>query len=105
MQFNKPQFKSLHLLLIILIAGGISIFAFAPFNHSYIMAVTILMLLYVIDNFAAYVSKKKLFAYGYFFGFTYFATQLYWAFYSLYKIIDTGLIISTLAYIFFVGFF
>ncbi len=104
MQLNKPQFKSLHLLLIILIAGGISIFAFAPFNHSYIMAVTILMLLYVIDNFAAYVSKKKLFAYGYFFGFTYFATQLYWAFYSLYKIIDTGLIISTLAYIFFVGF-
>ncbi len=90
--------------LILLIAGGCSVFAFAPHNITIMIIISILLLLFVINNLNATTSKKTVFFSGYLYGLIYFATQLYWAFYSLYKVIDTGLIIALIGFIAFVGF-
>lgn len=89
---------------ILLIAGICSVFAFAPHNITIMILVSILLLLLVIDNLNETTTKRRIFFYGYIYGLVYFATQLYWAFYSLYKVIDTGLVIAIIGFVAFVGF-
>lgn len=45
------------------------------------------------------MSRCKILAYAYLYGLAYFNTQLYWIFYSLYKVINAGLIVSVVAII------
>jgi apolipoprotein N-acyltransferase len=84
--------------LVLAIAGGISIFAFAPFNYSLIIIVSLVLLLVVIENCCNKQSSSwMILAYGYIYGFAFFIIQLHWVFYSLYKIIHAGFIVSVVA--------
>lgn len=98
------KYNSVLMLLIIFIAGALSVFAFAPFNKSYCIVVSILLLLYVIDNFDHLIKNKSSFMCGWGYGLAYFALQLYWIYFTLYKIVDAGLIVSIFAYIVFVSY-
>ena len=84
--------------LILAIAGGISIFAFAPFNYSFIIIISIVILLMVIEHsLNSQSSNWKVAACGYIYGLAFFLSQLYWVFYSLYNIIHTGAIVAVVA--------
>ena len=98
-------------LLILIFAGAISIFAFAPFSNIFCIVLSVLVLLFILEKSSATYPKrsssphsKKLFLLGYIFGLAYFNTQLYWAFYSLYVVIGTGFIVAILGQIFFTAY-
>lgn len=86
-------------LLLTLFAGSISVLAFAPFNYSYVIVLSLLLLLVVIDGFDKKMSGWKVLGYGYLYGLAYFNTQIYWIFYSLYKVIGAGIFVSIIAII------
>lgn len=90
--------------ILVIFAGCISVLAFAPFSYPYMIVLSILLLLLVIDTFSKQVSKWKILGYGYLYGLAFFNTQLNWVFYSLYKVIDTGFIIAVIATLAFTGF-
>ncbi|MFN8770032.1 MAG: apolipoprotein N-acyltransferase [Neisseriaceae bacterium] len=98
-----PYIKFYHYLLLF-IAGLVSVFAYAPFNFSAIIILSLLILLHIIYNFNESTTKKAAFFCGFSYGIGFFGSQLYWIFYSLYKVIDTGIIVSTIAYIIFILF-
>ena len=83
-KLNKFYIKS----LILIFAGVVSVFAFAPFNKTLVMVFAVLILLFVLEN-STLLGKRRYFTLGYVFGLAYFNTQLYWAFYSLYVVIGT----------------
>jgi len=86
--------------LILAIAGAISIFAYAPFNYSFVIIISLVLLLIVIESSCNKRSSNwKILAYAYIYGLAYFNTQIYWIFYSLYKIIHAGFIVSLVAMI------
>jgi len=95
-QINLP-------LVILLIAGILGALSFSPFNFSYFIIASILLLFYNVEN-----RKKNSwrfdFVYGFCYGLTYFGLQLYWVVYSLYKIIGTSLFIAIVGYTLFVAF-
>ena len=78
----------------LIIAGGISLFAFAPYNISIFICLSLFIVLAVTNAMAKTEKKWHIFAYGFLYGYTFFATQLYWIFYSLYAVIRTGLWVS-----------
>lgn len=84
-----------HVLLIV--AGCVSLFAFAPFTKPIFIIISILILLSVIYNKPNTLPKLRIISYGYAYALAYFATQLYWIFYSLYKVIDAGAVLSVIA--------
>jgi apolipoprotein N-acyltransferase len=90
--------------LLVLFAGCISVLAFAPFNHPYIIVLSILLLFLVINKFDNKLSKWRLLGYGYLYGLAFFNMQLYWVFYSLYKVIDAGFFVSLIALVGFTAF-
>ncbi len=73
------------------LSGTIAVFAFAPFNLSFIILISILGLL-----FSFYKSSASAFKIGYSYGIGFFAIQIYWLFYSLYFIIKAGSLIASL---------
>lgn len=79
-------FKSKLPYLMLLIAGGISVFAFAPFNHGLCIVISMLLLLWYSNN----ETIKNGFYGALFYGIGFFASQLYWMFYSLYYVINIG---------------
>lgn len=83
--------------LILLVAGCISVFAFAPFNKSVLIMVSLVALLWVIDNQANDLSKRKILIYGFIYGLAYFNVQIYWIFYSLNSVIGAGFWVSLTA--------
>ena len=89
--------------LLLIVAGIISVFAFAPFNKILCIVVTILFVLLVLEN-SINLSKRKYFLLGYIFGLAYFNTQLYWAFYSLYVVIGTGFVVALLGQVLFTAY-
>ncbi len=90
--------------LILLIAGSISVFAFAPCNISLVMLISILILLWVIQNKPHDTKFKVILLYAYIYGFTYFNAQLYWIFYSLDVVIHAGFVVSLIGHICFMLF-
>ncbi len=98
-KLNKFYIKS----LILIFAGVVSVFAFAPFNKTLVMVFAVLILLFVLEN-STLLGKRRYFTLGYVFGLAYFNTQLYWAFYSLYVVIGTGFIVAILGQLFFTAY-
>jgi apolipoprotein N-acyltransferase len=82
--------------LVLIVAGLISVFAFAPFNYSWIIIISLCLLLTVIEQ-QKNTTTKDLISYGYVYGLAYFNVQLYWIFYSIYKVIDAGFWVSLVA--------
>lgn len=91
-------------LITLLVAGGISVFAFAPFRHGFVISLSIILLFWVMDSFDKNLSKWKLFGYGYVYGMAYFNSQGYWIYPSLYKIMGAGVGVSMLAQLGITGF-
>jgi len=85
--------------ILVFFAGCISVLAFAPFNRSYVIVLSLLLLFLVVNNFDVKISKWKLLGYGYLYGLAFFNMQLYWIFYSLYKVIEAGFFVSLIALI------
>lgn len=85
--------------LLAIFAGCISVLAFAPFSYPYVIVLSLLLLLLVIDDLGANSSKWKILGYGYLYGLAYFNTQIYWIFYSLYVKIGAGFFVSLIAMI------
>lgn len=82
-----------------LIAGGIAIFAFAPFNYTSIIIFSVLLLLIVINNQGNSISKWQALGLGYTYSMAYFNTQLYWIFYSVYYVIHAKFFVGVIAQI------
>lgn len=94
--------QELLLFLLLAIMGTITVFAFAPFYQSYIVLFSLLCLLLIIDPHPPSVLPNvQLLKYGYVYGLAYFSSQLYWIFYSLYKVIAAGFWLSLAAMIMF----
>lgn len=96
--------------LLLFILGAISVFAFAPFYQFYIIIISFIGLLLIIDD--SYIQElgkfklnsRKVLLYGYSFGGAYFASQIYWIFYSLYEVIKVGFLLSLSAQVLFVAY-
>jgi apolipoprotein N-acyltransferase len=84
-------------IVLLIIAGLISLYAFAPYN---ILLCTIIPFLII---FAIEYPKtnKNLFALCLLYGYSYFVIQIYWIFYFLYFVINAGIFVTALAVIFF----
>lgn len=91
--FNKTYFKYLLLLL----SGGISVFAYAPFNFSFLIIFSLLSFLWVINQLPNDLSKAKCCKYGYLYGCAFFAPQIYWIFYSINNVIQAGHLVAVIA--------
>jgi apolipoprotein N-acyltransferase len=87
-----------------LLGGFISVFAYAPFNFMPAIIISLLILILIMQTQRNSFNKLQHFLVGFIYGIGFFASQLYWIFYSLYVAIDTGLIIAVLGFIFFIGF-
>ncbi|MBP9743025.1 MAG: hypothetical protein KBD37_06695 [Burkholderiales bacterium] len=116
--------------LALIFAGCISVYAFSPYNFSPCIILSILVLLWIINNKSdthispvhsshwalmhrlrihSYVyniinssngigfSNYRILGYGLIYGLSYFGTQLYWIFYSLYFIIKANFWLSITA--------
>ncbi|MDQ5920449.1 MAG: Apolipoprotein N-acyltransferase [Pseudomonadota bacterium] len=80
---------------LLVFAGVIGVFAFAPYNLSACIVISILILLWIINKSSSKASKAA--GYGFLYGFSYFSSQIYWMFYSLYVVIKAGFWISLAA--------
>ena len=89
--------------LVLFIAGGISVLAFAPLNKGLFIILSLLILMWYSNECLLDKSAKRLLIGSYIYAAGYFLTQLYWIFYSLDKIIGTGLVVAILAQIAFSG--
>ncbi|MDD3266162.1 MAG: apolipoprotein N-acyltransferase [Burkholderiales bacterium] len=78
---------------ILILAGGLSVFAFAPFNKPLFIIVSLFGLIWVSNSF---ISKKQVIIGVLIYGLAFFWSQLYWMFYSLYSVINIGFINSAL---------
>lgn len=87
------KLKLLFPYLILLIAGVMSVFAFAPFNKPLFIIVSMFGLIWISNSF---VSRKQLIIGTMVYGLAFFWSQLYWMFYSLYSVINIGFINSAL---------
>ncbi|MEN9947143.1 MAG: apolipoprotein N-acyltransferase [Pseudomonadota bacterium] len=81
---------------ILFIGGLLSVLAFAPFQHSICILISLLSLFWWLEHSHSVTTKSRycgclIYALGY------FTAQLYWIFYSLDIIIKTGLIVAILA--------
>src|SRR3990167_1340063 len=85
--------------LAMLLSGGIAIFAFLPFDYHVIIVVSILLFLWVINNPESLKNQRQVLFLGYVFGLSYFNTQLYWIFYSIYYVIGAKFIVGLIAQI------
>ncbi len=90
--------------IILIMAGVICILAFAPFNQSLVIIVSLMLLISIINNKPRTIRKFHIFKYGYFYGLPYFITQLYWVFPSLYEVIQAGFFVSIIAWVLFSAF-
>lgn len=90
--------------VLLILAGMISVLAFAPFDKSFLIAPSILTLIFILEKSCATASKRSIFAYGYVYAVAYFISQLYWIFYCLYSVIQTGFIIAVSATLIFTGY-
>lgn len=103
--------------LLLLLAGGVSALAFAPFNRPIFLIISLFILFWYIEHtdlnitntfikervpFAATdkISEWPSFIKGlYCYAFGYFVAQLYWVFYSLYVVIGSSFIVALIAVI------
>jgi apolipoprotein N-acyltransferase len=77
---NKNYFE----FLILTILGGLTSLSLPPYNYLFINFVTFsLFFIYIFQKKKSDSSKSKAFLYGWFFGFGYFLTNLYWISISL----------------------
>jgi apolipoprotein N-acyltransferase len=83
--------------IMLIIAGMISIYAFAPYNVTLCTIIPFLVL-FTID-FPK--NNKQLFAWCLLYGYSYFVIQIYWIFYFLYYVINAGFFVTSLAVILF----
>ena len=90
--------------LLVFLAGLLSVFAYAPFNFMPAIVLSLLVLVFVLQTQGVIFSKSQFFNLGFIYGIGFFASQLYWIFYSLYVVIDTGLIVAVIGFIAFIGF-
>lgn len=84
--------------LILILAGAVSVFAFAPFNHVLFIIVSLFGLIWVTNQ----LNKRQIIIGVILYGSAYFLAQLYWMFYSLYSVIDVGLFNSSIGMLGFV---
>lgn len=91
--------KKYHDFILMLLAGGIAIFAFAPFSVLFIMCITVFMLFHVVYNLDNKINVWRVLFLGYIFGLSYFNTQLYWIYYSIHYIINAKVIVAIIAQI------
>ncbi len=77
-------------MIVLAIAGAISVLSFAPFNRGIFIVISFISLLWYCNE----QSYKKTIVYGIIFGVSYFMAQLYWMFYSLYSVIGIGFLNS-----------
>lgn len=97
-------FKYIKLFGLAFILGGLSIFTFAPFNFLLLIYIIIGSYIFLLEYLILNNKFKPInyFIIGYFFGLGYFATQLYWVFYSLYAVIKVGFSIAIIGYLLFI---
>ncbi len=88
---------SLFKFLAIIIAGAICLFAFAPYNMTFLIGVSILTLLAIVNQLPNTLNKWKCIGYGYLYSWAFFMVQIYWIGYSIYYVIHAGIFISLLA--------
>lgn len=77
---------------LLVISGGLSVFAFAPYNHGLFIILSLFGFIWTTNQ----LNHKQAVLGAIVFGVAYFLSQLYWMFYSLYSVIDIGLINSSL---------
>ena len=94
---NKVVSERLIKCMLIIFAGLISLFAFAPYNILLCTVIPFLILFYIPYP----KNNKKLFLQCMLYGYSYFVIQIYWIFYFLYYVINAGLLVTSLAVIFF----
>lgn len=97
---ERTWFKCIMLAL----AGFLPIYAFAPYNHTSCMVLSLLILLWAIRIIPDNWTKWQKFGYAFIFGYSFFNTQIYWIFYSMYAVIGIGLGLSIFAIICFSAF-
>lgn len=83
--------------ILLLIAGGIALFAFSPFNYHFIILLTLFLVFYALSNLEEPSNNWRLLLLGYTFGMTYFNTQLYWIYYSVHYVIEAKVIVAIIA--------
>lgn len=96
------KLKNIIPLVVLTIAGALSVFAFAPFNRGIFVIISFFALLWYGREFSL---KRNLIG-GIVFGISYFLAQLYWMFYSLYSVIGIGFLNSAggmLGFVFFLS--
>lgn len=96
--------KKYHDFILMFVAGSIAVFAFAPFNISFIICITALMLFHIIYNLDNKANEWRVLFLGYTFGLSYFNTQLYWIYYSIHYVINANIIVAIIAQISFTVF-
>ncbi len=92
--------KTIYILAILI--AILSYYSFAPYCHHYYIFLALLLFIYLIDHNVN--SKIEAICLGYLIGIFYFGLQFYWIFYSLYYVIDTGLLIAIVGFIIFIIF-
>lgn len=85
------------------LAGILSMLAFAPFHKSIFIIISLLILLWVYEELLVQRKKRYLYLGVVCFGMGYFTAQLYWIFYSLNYIIQTGIIVAIISQLAFSG--
>lgn len=89
--------------LFLLIAGAVSVLAFAPFNRGLFIIISLFALLWFSASCLGDNKSRRLLIGGFTFAAGFFLAQLYWIFYSLYFIIHTGIVVAVLSQIAFSG--
>lgn len=89
--------------LFLMVAGAISVLAFAPFNRGLFIIISLFALLWFSADCLGDKTSRRLLVGGAAFAGGYFLAQLYWIFYSLYFIIHTGMIVAILSQVAFSG--
>ena len=83
--------------VLLVFAGFLSIYAFAPYNHSICIIISLLLLTWIINQITPKLSALHILSYGFCYGYVYFIAQIHWIYHSLYKIIGANLFISIVA--------
>ncbi len=96
MQLNKNNILSYPILLI---AGGLSALAFAPYNKIIFLVISIFTLMWHMQFWLDHPGNKVLIKSGFCYFFGFFIAQLYWVFNSLYSIIGSSFIVALVAVI------
>lgn len=86
--------NSFYLKLLYLLAGAISVFAFAPLNYWYCIIISYIVWIKILNG----QNSKHLLINCYIFGFGYFFTNLYWTFICLHQVINLNILISLIIY-------